>query len=174
MKFKAKLEQLDSSVWGQHIIVPTKVSKKLIAETKNKRVICNVNGEFSFHAALMPKGDGIYFVNFSKQNSKKFGLIEGDMLNIELVKDESKYGIPMPEEFQELLYQDVEGNELFHALTPGKQRSLLHIIGTVKSPDIRIRKGLIMLNHLRSNKGKLDFRQLNQDFKTYKDTDFGF
>ena len=174
MKFKAKLEQLDSSVWGQHIIVPDRVAKKLIAEAKDKRVICSVNGQFSFHAALMPKGGGIYFVNFSKQNSKKFGLIEGELLNIELVKDESKYGIPMPEEFQELLYQDEEGNDLFHALTPGKQRSLLHIIGTVKSPDIRIRKGLIMLNHLRSNKGKLDFRQLNQDFKIYKDTDFGF
>ena len=96
------------------------------------------------------------------------------MLDIELLKDESKYGIPMPEEFQELLYQDEEGNDLFHALTAGKQRSLLHIIGTVKSPDIRIRKGMIMLNHLRSNNGKLDFRQLNQDFNTYKDTDFGF
>lgn len=174
MKFKAKLEQLDSSVWGQHIIVPDIVAKKLIKETKDKRVICKVNDIFSFNAALMPAGKGVYFVNFSKQNAKKFKLKEGEILNIELIKDDSKYGMPMPEEFQELLYQDEEGNELFHALTPGKQRSLLHIIGKVKSPDIRIRKGMIMLNHLRSNNGKLDFRQLNQDFKTYKDYDFGF
>lgn len=174
MKFKAKLEQLESSVWGQHIKVPEKVASKLIKETKDKRVICKVNDIFSFNAALMPAGKGVYFVNFSKQNSKKFGLTEGEMLNIELTKDDSKYGMPMPEEFQELLYQDEEGNELFHALTPGKQRTLLHIIGKVKSQDIRIRKGMIMLNHLRSNNGKLDFRQLNQDFKTYKDHDFGF
>ncbi len=174
MKFKAKLEQLDSSIWGQHIIVPDKVAKKLIAETKDKRVICKVNEVFSFNAALMPAGNGVYFVNFSKQNSKKFGLTEGEVLNIELIKDESKYGMPMPEEFQELLYQDVEGDELFHKLTAGKQRSLLHLIGTVKSQDIRIRKGLIILNHLRSNNGKLDFKQLHQDFKSYKDHDFGF
>ena len=174
MKFKAKLEQLDSSVWGQHIIVPDKVAKKLIEETKDKRVICKVNGTFSFHAALMPAGKGVYFVNFSKQNSKKFGLTEGETLNIELIKDDSKYGMPMPEEFQELLYQDTEGDDLFHALTPGKQRSLLHVIGMVKRQEIRIRKGMIILNHLRSNNRKLDFRQLNQDFKNYKDHDFGF
>ena len=173
MKFKAKLEQLDSSVWGQHIKVPEKISKKFLADG-NKRIICKVNGEFSFHGALMPEGKGQYFINFSKQNSKKFKLKEGQLLNIELIKDESKYGIPMPEEFQELLYQDEEGNKVFHELTPGKQRSLLHMIGTVKSPDIRIRKGLITLNHLKSNNGKLDFRQLNQDFKNYKDHDFGF
>ena len=174
MKFKAKLEQLDSSVWGQHIIVPDKVVKKFLAKDKNMRIICKVNDIFSFHAALMPKGGGAFFVNFSKQNSKKFGLTEGETLHIEILKDESKYGIPMPEEFQELLYQDIEGDKVFHALTPGKQRSLLHIIGKIKSSDIRIRKGLVVLNHLKSNNGKLDFKQLNEDFKNYKDIDFGF
>lgn len=171
MKFKAILEQLDSSIWGQHIKVPAKVSKKFLVDG-NKRIICKVNGEFSFHGALMPEGNGNYFVNFSKQNSKKFKLKEGQTLDIELIKDESKYGIPMPEEFQELLYQDEEGNKLFHSLTPGKQRSLLHLIGIVKSTEIRIRKSLIILNHLRSNQGKLDFKKLNQDFKDYKDLNF--
>ncbi len=173
MKFKAKLEQLDSSIWGQHIKVPKKVSDKFLADG-NKRVICKVNDQFEFHAAIMPEGKGKFFVNFSKQNSKKYKLEEGQILNIELVKDESKYGIPMPEEFQELLYQDIEGDKVFHALTPGKQRSLLHMIGTVKSPDIRIRKGLVILYHLKTNKGKLDFRQLLDDIKNYKDLDLGF
>jgi len=133
-----------------------------------------VDGVFSFHGAIMPEGGGKYFINFNKQNSRKYNLTDGQILNIELLKDDSKYGIPMPEEFQELLYQDVEGDELFHALTPGKQRSLLHLIGKVKSPEIRIRKGLIIFNHLKANLGKLDFKQLHQDFKEYKDTDFGF
>jgi len=174
MNFKATLEQLDSSVWGQHIMVPDKVVKKFMSKDKNTRIICNINKTFSFHAALMPIGGGAYFINFSKQNSKKFGLKEGEILHVEILKDESKYGIPMPEEFQELLYQDIEGDKVFHALTPGKQRSLLHIIGKIKNTDIRIRKGLVVLNHLKSNNGKLDFRQLNEDFKNYKDIDFGF
>ena len=173
MKFKTKLEQLESSIWGQHIKLPKKVSDTFLAEG-SKRIICKVNEEFSFHGAIMPEGGGKYFVHFSKQNSKKYKLVEGQVLNIELLKDESKYGIPMPEEFQELLYQDIEGDKAFHGLTAGKQRSLLHLIGTVKSSDIRIRKGLIILNHLKSNLGKLDFKQLHQDFKNYKDTDFGF
>ncbi len=173
MKFKAKLEQLASSVWGQHIKLPKKVSDKFLADG-SKRIICKVNNEFSFHGAIMPEGGGRFFINFSKQNSKKYNLVEDQVLNIELLKDESKYGIPMPEEFQELLYQDIEGDKLFHTLTAGKQRSLLHLISTVKSPEIRIRKGLIIFHHLKSNMGKLDFKQLHQDFKDYKDTDFGF
>ena len=173
MKFKARLEQLDSSIWGQHIKLPKKVSDQFLADG-SKRIICKVNDQFSFHGAIMPEGGGRYFVNFSKQNSKKYKLVEGQILDIELQKDESKYGIPMPEEFQELLYQDIEGDRLFHLLTPGKQRSLLHLIGKIKSPEIRIRKGLIIFNHLKSNHGKLDYKQLNEDFKNYKDTDFGF
>ena len=173
MKFKAKLEQLDSSVWGQHIKLPKKVSDLFLADG-NKRIICKVNDTFSFNAAIMPEGNGKWFVNFSKQNSKKYKLKEGQVLEIELIKDDSKYGIPMPEEFQELLYQDIEGDKFFHALTPGKQRSLLHLVGKIKSQEIKIRKSIIILNHLKSNQGKLDFRQLNEDFKNYKNHDFGF
>jgi len=66
MKFKAKLEQLDSSIWGQHIKLPKKVSDKFLAED-SKGIICKVNDEFSFHGAIMPEGGGKYFVNFSKQ-----------------------------------------------------------------------------------------------------------
>jgi len=173
IKFKAKLEQISSSVWGQVIIVPEKYVQQLLADD-SKRIVVKVNNDFTFQAALMPAGKGRYFVNFSKRNAKKNGWIEGQMLDIELSKDKSKYGLPMPEEFQEMLYQDLEGDRLFHALTPGKQRSLLHIIGIPKSQDIRIRKSLIILNHLKSNGGKLDNRKLYQDFKEYKDHDFGF
>ncbi len=173
MKFKAILEKFDSNLWGQHVKVPEKISQKFLAEG-SKRVVVKVNKELSFQGALMPSKKGYYFINFNKQNSKKLGLEIGQSMEIELSKDESKYGLPMPEEFQELLWQDEEGNDLFHALTPGRQRNLLHIIGSVKSPDIRIRKGLIALNHLKSNGGKLDNRKLNEDFKNYKDHDFGF
>lgn len=41
----------------------------------------------------------------------------------------------MPEELEELLHQDEEGNRLFHALTPGKQRTLLYYIGAPKTAD---------------------------------------
>ena len=66
-----------------------------------------------------------------------------------------------------LLEQDEEGSKLFHALTPGKQRSLLHVIGIPKSTDIRLRKAIITLNYLKSVNGKLDFKEYNQAQKDW-------
>ena len=83
----------------------------------------------------------------------------------QMEKDESKYGIPMPEEMQEALYMDPEADQLFHKLTPGKQRSLLYIIGKPKSSNKRIEKAIVILEHLKTQGGKVDFKQLNIDFK---------
>jgi uncharacterized protein YdeI (YjbR/CyaY-like superfamily) len=84
---------------------------------------------------------------------------------VELIPDTSKYGLPMPAEFEELLEQDIKGSDLFEALTDGKKRTLLFIIGKPKSPDLRIRNGIVILEHLKRNKGKIDYKQLNIDMK---------
>ena len=113
----------------------------------------------------MPKGDGSYFINVNKEIRKKLNLGLGASANVVLTADKSKYGMPLPPEMEELLLQDVEGEKLFHALSMGKQRSLLHIIGKPKSSNVRLRKALMTLDYLKSVKGKLDFRALNQFYK---------
>ena len=125
----------------------------------------------TYHAALTPFGDGRFCIRVNKDVRKKISKDFGDKVSLELNEDKSKYGIHLPEEFEELLLQDMEGEKLFHALTPGKQRSLLHLIGKPKSEEIRLRKGLVVLMHLKSNKGVLDFKLLNQAFKDNKDRD---
>jgi len=85
----------------------------------------------------------------------------------ELKKDESKYGMPMPEEFDELMKIDDELNEVFHKLTPGKQRSLLHIIGKAKRSETRLNKAIVISEYLKQVNGKIDFKQLQQAFKDY-------
>jgi uncharacterized protein YdeI (YjbR/CyaY-like superfamily) len=84
-----------------------------------------------------------------------------------MVKDDSKYGMPMPDEFQEVLYQEPDASKYFHELTAGKQRSLLYIVGKVKNTESRIKKSLAIADHLVANKGKLDFKMLNEAFKEY-------
>jgi uncharacterized protein YdeI (YjbR/CyaY-like superfamily) len=68
----------------------------------------------------------------------------------------------MPEELKEVLEQDEEGNRIFHALTPGKIRTLLYLAGQPKSSDIRLRRSIAILDHLIQNNGKIDFKMLNQ------------
>lgn len=66
----------------------------------------------------------------------------------------------MPEELEELLHQDEEGNRLFHALTPGKQRTLLYYIGSPKTADTRIYRAVAVVEHLKTYNGKIHFKIL--------------
>jgi len=153
-------------MWGFHIPIPNDVANVFVKEKKNKRVVCDFqNGKQIVHCALMPDGLGGWFINMNKELRKKLGLHLHDDVEISMTEDSSKYGMPMPEEFDELLNMDPEGSELFHALTAGKQRTLIHLVGKYKSSDTRINKALIIVNYLKYTQGNLDYKELNQAFK---------
>jgi mannitol/fructose-specific phosphotransferase system IIA component len=163
--FTAILSDLNSSLWGGNIPIPHDIADQILKEQKNRRVVCTLNNSLRFQCALMPKGDGTYFILVNKGNRKKLGLSLGQQVTVTLEKDESEYGLPMPEEMAEVLASDPEGDELFQALTPGKQRNLLYIAGKVKSSELRIHKALVIVEHLKTQEGKIDFKQLNQELK---------
>lgn len=163
--FTTNLERKPSSLsWNFTIDVPLDIANQFV-EKENRRVICTLNENHAFHAALMPNGKGGYFIMINSEVRKKLKLGEDAKLHVQLKKDTSKYGIHLPEEMKELLLIDEEGSAFFHQLTPGKQRSLLHVIGKPKSSDIRLKKAVVVLEHLKTNNGKLDFKMLNVAFK---------
>ena len=82
-----------------------------------------------------------------------------------LEADKSKYGAPMPEELAEVLNQDPEGKRMFHALTGGKQRSLIYWVASVKDVDKRIQLALVMMKHLHDNDGKVISEKLYEESK---------
>jgi len=130
-----------------------------------RRVVCTINGEFSFQCSLMPNGKGAYYISVNKENRTRLGIVPGDTVHVELTRDTSKYGLPMPEELQEVLSQDDEGDRLFHALTNGKQRTVLYYVAKQKSVDRRIEAALIIVEHIKKNEGKIDYRKLHDELK---------
>ena len=165
MNFKAYILKFEYDLWSYYAAIPKEIGDLLI-QGEDRRVICRINNAAPIHSALMPKGD-IYSVYVKKDLMKKLGLQEGDEVNINLVKDESEYGMPLPESFQVLLDQDDEGSSYFHELTKGKQRSLIHIVGKVKNVDSQLAKGLAIMHHLKEAQGNLDFKRLNVLIKEY-------
>lgn len=163
--FTAVLEKFNSTLWGHHLSVPDAVAQIFVAND-TKRVVCTLNETVEFQAALMPKGDGSWFININKTLRDKLGLKIGTPVRVALRKDDSEYGLPMPEELAELLLQDADGNQIFHALTPGKQRTLLYIVGSIKSPDLRLNRAIVVVEHLKENSGKINFKQLYAQLKT--------
>ncbi len=164
MQFIAALNNFDSPLWGFHIPVPDEVSSRFEGAGP-RRVVCTLNGTETFHCALMPKGDGTFFININKKLRDKLKLKLGSEVEVSLSEDDSKYGLPMPEEMAELLTLDLEGDRLFHALTPGKQRSLIYIAGSPKTSETRIKRAVTLIEHLKANNGKIDFKRLNEDMK---------
>lgn len=164
MEFTALLEKFDSNLWAFHICVPEVVANHFL-EQNERRVVCTLNGALSFQCALMPKGDGVWFINMNKRIRDKLGLKIGMQVQASLAVDDSPYGLPMPEELGELLQQDELGNQLFHELTSGKQRNLLYIAGSPKKSETRLKRAVIVLEHLKNNQGKINFKQLYEDLK---------
>jgi uncharacterized protein YdeI (YjbR/CyaY-like superfamily) len=156
----------DTRLWSFHIKIPDKVALPL--KEKSKRVVCDLNGKHQFQCAILSSKEVGYFININQAIRKKLKLELNDEIKVTLTPDESKYGIPVPEVFGELLKQDPEFDKVFHALTLGKQRSLLHLIGTFKTEQKQLEKLMILRNYLVQVNGKLDYKELNIAFKQRK------
>lgn len=165
MHFDTSLQKFDNNVWGYYLPVPAQIARQVI-QGNDRRVKYILNDIIQLHGALMPKGES-YFLLMNEANVQKLSLDIGNSVTVEIEKDSSAYGMPMPESFETLLDQDETGNAYFHALTPGKQRNLIYIVGKVKSVDKQINKGLAILHHLKDVGGKLDFKMLNEMIKHY-------
>ena len=111
--------------------------------------------------------NGEYFILANKKLVSKLNLHIGDRVVLKLEKDFSEFGHPIPETFAALLDQDEVGRNHFYQLTPGKQRSLIYLIGTVKNVDSQLNKGMAILDHLKMENGQLDFKKLNALIKHY-------
>ena len=114
----------------------------------------------------MPYSDG-YFLLLNQDTVQKLNISVGEDVTVQMEKDRSEFGMPMPESFRVLLDQDREGNQHFEKLTPGKQRSLIYLVAKVKNVDSQLNKGLAILHHLRMENGQLDFKKLYQLIKEY-------
>ena len=166
VQFRIKSELvLSSSGSGWHFLIfEGDVAEKLKFPDKFRRVLCSMNGAKKFHCALLPWGDKFYII-VNKKRRDELGLIAGDAVDVVLEKDESQYGLPMPEEIAEVLKQDPQGDTLFHELSPGKQRSMIYWLTRTKDIDRRIHETLIFVEHLKNNGGRIDNKKLQQELK---------
>lgn len=163
-EFTSTLEASTNKLWGSHFAVPDLIAKALI-NGEHRRVVCILNKKIEYQCALLPRGDGSFLITVNKKIRDQMALKPGSKVEVSLRKDESEYGLPMPEELAELLSQDEEGHRLFHALTPGKIRTLLYIAAQPKNSDIRLSRALTIVEHLKTNDGKINYKQLNEDMK---------
>ena len=157
-KLKSKLEVTATKPPWHILRFPKKKVEHFGFKGNLRRVVCTLNDTETFNCSLFPSKDE-YFITLSKKLRDKLGLEPGDVATIELEKDESKYGMPMPEEFEEVLRQDDEGRRLFDALSPGNQRLMLKLIVAVNDIDKRIVRSLTGVELLKRSTGLFDYHE---------------
>lgn len=162
--FNGIVESFNGPVYGRNVKVPDDIVQ-YFKDLNVKRLVAEFNDEAINHCALMSAGKGVYFVNINKSICKQLKLEIGDKVSISLQEDTSKYGMPVPEEMEELLKVDPEGEKYFENLSDGKKRTLLHMIGLPKTSATRLKKAVVVLDYLKAAQGKLDFKELNIAFK---------
>lgn len=147
------------------IVKETEVRELMQREKNAARIIFSINGKGKISRALMPAGDGDYFILVNQQICKEYKLEPEQEVTLQIMPDDSEYGMPLPEELAELWAVDEEAYRVFHLMTPGKQRSLIYQIAKPKGADTRIKKAVQISEYLKSVNGKLDYKEMNAYIK---------
>ena len=122
--------------------VPEDITTTLLAGPSGTRVLASYNGGAIDQTRLLSAGadgDG-YYLLLSVDKQAAYSLREGDAVEVQLLPDESDYGMPVPEEWGAMLDADPALSDAFAALTPGRQRRILYVVGKPKGAATRARK----------------------------------
>lgn len=136
--------------WSGVVVLP--IPEDIAAEFKTagvKRFICVLNDEFSMPCALHSDKNIGKYIMLSKRVRSAFDFDVNQAVQVKLTEDDSEFGHPVPEEWQAILEFDEEAAAYFADLTPGKQRSILHMVGAAKREETRINRALKIAENLK-------------------------
>lgn len=151
--FKSKIDYLDK-LKLHYISISKEILHQYYTEDDtgslyNQRFEITLNESISWKAGSVSLGENQAYVPVSKARMKKINVDLGDIVSIQLKKDTSKYGMDVPEEFEEFLRQDAHAKKRFESLTMGLQRAVIYVIAQVKSSEKRIDKTLFLMENLK-------------------------
>ncbi len=162
--FRAILHSSDNKLWGAHFEVPPEIAVHYQKDSA-KRAVCTLNGVESYQCGILRGVKSKFVITVNATIRKKLGVVFGDELHVQLAPDDSEYGLPLTEEMKVAMQMDKEAADIFAKLSPGRQRTLLYLAANVKRPDLRAARAIVILEHLKVQKGDINFRVLNTAIK---------
>lgn len=132
------------------IEIPPGIADHFLGEKNKARMIVQFDNGIEFHRAIQRNRDGFSFMVLGKTTLKDAKKLAGSEQEITLRIDTSEFGMPVPEEFEEVLNQDDEGRQCFMELKPGLKRSFLYYINGGKTVETRIQRSLRLIENLKN------------------------
>lgn len=158
-RFEVTLSGTIATTGSHSVLIPIEIASAF-AKAGHKRIAIKAffkNKEINFHGALHFYKEQ-YLISFGKRYQKELGIFPSDYFELQLLEDQSKYGVEVPGALQAVMDSDPEGFELFESLTPGKKRSLIYYIARFKTEQTQVDKALIIFSNLK--RGIRDQREL--------------
>ncbi|MCC9134945.1 YdeI/OmpD-associated family protein [Pontibacter silvestris] len=158
VQFRTCINRLEHLLGVHYLEIPQEVVQQLSGKFK-VRLLCTVNSTLTFPCGLVALGGGMAYISINNKRMKQLKARSGDEVEVLLEKDNSEFGVEMPEELAELLEQDDEGRRRFKKLAPGKQRYIIQYVSSVKSCQLRIDRSVMLIENLKALPvGKESFR----------------
>lgn len=151
--FKSRIDHLEK-LRLNHITVDAEILTKFLKKEDassvfNQRFIVTINHSVTWKGGTVSLGNNQAYITLSKARMKQLKVDLGDVVEVCLEKDASLYGFDVPEEFEEILRQDVVARQRFESLSMGKRRAVIYVVLQIKSSDKRIEKSLFLLENLK-------------------------
>jgi hypothetical protein len=144
IRFQARLE---SHSGGSLVQVPKEVSDQLGGRARIK-VQGRLN-QLPFRGSTMPTGDGTHCLGFRKDQRAAAGVEIGDVVTVELARDEEERLVEVPPELASALESERRLDDAFQALSYTRRKEMAASVASAKSAETRARRLVAALEELR-------------------------
>jgi hypothetical protein len=144
IRFQARLEEHSG---GSLVQVPKEVSDQLGGRARIK-VQGRLN-QLPFRGSTMPTGDGTHCLGFRKDQRAAAGVEIGDVVTVELARDEEERLVEVPPELASALESERRLDAAFQALSYTRRKEMAASVASAKSAETRERRLAAALEELR-------------------------
>jgi len=144
IRFQARLEEHSG---GSLVQVPKEVSDQLGGRARIK-VQGRLN-QLPFRGSTMPTGDGTHCLGFRKDQRAAAGVEIGDVVTVELGRDEEERLVEVPPELASALESERRLEAAFQALSYTRRKEMAASVASAKSAETRQRRLAAALEELR-------------------------
>lgn len=144
IRFQARLEEHSG---GSLVQVPKEVSDQLGGRARIK-VQGRLN-QLPFRGSTMPTGDGTHCLGFRKDQRAAAGVEIGDVVTVELGRDEEERLVEVPPELASALESERRLEAAFQALSYTRRKEMAASVASAKSVETRERRLAAALEELR-------------------------
>jgi hypothetical protein len=145
LRFAATLEEAHAG--GAIVLVPPEVASAL-GGLKQMRVFGTLNG-VEYRSSTMPYGGRGLFMGVHKATRQAAGVEIGDVLEIEITRDDSPRTLELAPELEAAFAADPDLRARFDALSFSRRRDLAAPIAEAKRPETRASRLQGALSRLR-------------------------